>query len=92
MADIGGFAWRIGNAEKQLDRLEKIGEDVPVIRRDVEVVMRDIANLRREFTEDMKEQSEQLASFRRVYVATFTGLGLTLAGAVIAIIVTGGTP
>lgn len=52
----------------------------------IEQMVDDVAVIRR----DVELGKEELTKFRRVYVATFTGLGLTIAGAVIAIIVSGG--
>lgn len=71
-----GILWRISNAEKRLDDIEKYSREFPVIRRDLE-----------ELKVDMVELKEEVKNSKRatwaVFIAIF-GVGISLTANVIA--------
>lgn len=92
-------AWRVTVLERQVealqagqpavvaDRVTRLSNDVDALRREVQG---DMSSLRDEIQKGDKAQQDQIASFRRVFVTTFSGLGVVIAGAVVALIITGG--
>ena len=71
-----GVLWRVANAEKRIETIEKFATDIPVIRRDLE-----------ELKADMVELKDEVKNSKRatwaVFLAIF-GVGLSLTANVIA--------
>lgn len=95
------LSWRVTVLERELERLKAGQPDVVAER--VGMLSLRIGELKSEVNEDMGAMREemrerddarkkQIQSFQRIFVSVFTGLGLAVAGAVIAIILTGGSP
>lgn len=101
MSDIpaNSLAWRVTVLEREVERL-KAGQPEVVSER-VGMLSLRVAELKAEINEDMaalraqirtgdEAQAEQIRAFRRIFVGVFSALGVTVAGAVIALIITGG--
>lgn len=71
-----GILWRMANAEKRLDDIEKYAREFPVIRRDLETFRDDIAEIKEEV------KNSKRATWA-VFIAIF-GVGMALTANVIA--------
>jgi hypothetical protein len=86
--------------ERQMTGLQEGKPDVIAER--VGMMSLRLSELKAEFAEDMGAmraemrerdgaREKQIRGFQRIFVAVFTGVGVTITGAVLAIILTGGT-
>jgi uncharacterized small protein (DUF1192 family) len=95
------LSWRITVLEREVERLKAGQPDVVAER--VGMLSLRIGELKAEVNEDMtslrgemRERDEarerQIRAFQRIFITVFTGVGVAVTGAVVAIILTGGTP
>lgn len=93
------LSWRVTVLERELERLKAGQPDVVAER--VATLSARVSDLKRELNEDMaalrtemRERDETAAKavrdFRRIFVTVFTGVGIAVTGAVVALIITGG--
>lgn len=100
-AGSNSLQFRLTLLERELERLKELKLDVLSER--VGVLSLRITELRAEFVEDygdlrkeIRERDDaraaQIRGFQRIFVTVFTGVGIAVAVAVIAQLLSGGTP
>jgi len=80
--------WRVGRLEEEVRSLQAGKPEVIAER--VGMLSLRVTELRTEIVDDMEALRDQIKDFRRIFVGVFSALGVTVAAAVIALIVTGG--
>jgi len=88
------------NPNNVLWRLDRLEEDVralnagkpEVIAERVGMLSLRVTELRTEIETDMSALRDQIKDFRRIFVGVCSGLGVAIAVAVVAQVLTGGTP
>lgn len=93
------LAWRVAQLERKVDTLEAgqpavMAERVATLSRRMgelrDEVREDMASLREGMRERDEARAKQIRGFQRIFVAVFSGVGIAVAGTVIALVVTGG--
>jgi hypothetical protein len=95
------LSWRVTVLERQVQSLQEGKPDVVAER--VGMLSQRVTELRLEISEDMTalreeargrdhDRERQIRGFQRIFVGVFTGVGVAVTGAVVAIILSGGTP
>lgn len=101
MEPTNSLPWRVTVLEREVERLKAGQPDVVAER--VGMLSLRLSELKAEINDDMRAlreqikngdeaQAEQIRAFRRIFVGVFSALGVAVAGSVIALIITGGTP
>lgn len=103
MEPRNNLSWRVTVLERELERLRGLNLDVNaatfaerittltqrVAELRAELVV-DVSSLRTEMRERDEARASQIRGFQRIFVAVFTGVGVAITGAVVAIILSGG--
>jgi hypothetical protein len=95
------LVWRVAALERDIEKLKAGNPDVIAER--VGMLSLRVGELKAEISEDMTlmrdemrgrdhDRERQIRGFQRIFVGVFTGVGIAITGAVIAIILTGGPP
>lgn len=105
MEPRNNLSWRVTVMERELERLKELKLDVSAATFSERVGMLSIrvSELKAEINEDMgslkaemRERDEnrrkQIQGFQRIFIGVFTGVGIAITGAVVAIVLTGGSP
>lgn len=93
------LSWRITVLEREMEKLKEGKPDVVAervgmlslrfseLKAEIET---DMAGLREQIRIGDEAQAKQIKDFRRVFVGVFSALGVAVAAAVIALVITGG--
>lgn len=99
------LSWRVTVIERELERLKELKLDVnaATFAERIGTLSTRVGDLKSELASDMNSlrsemrerdfsREKQIRGFQRIFVGVFTGVGVAITGAVIAIILTGGHP
>lgn len=105
MEPRNNLSWRVTVIERELERLKELKLDVHVATFSERIGMLSlrVGELRGEFADDMGKlraemrerddaRKDQIRGFQRIFIGVFTGVGIAITGAVVAIVLTGGSP
>jgi hypothetical protein len=84
------LGWRVTVLERQIQALQEGKPDVIAER--VGMMALRLAEIQVEMRERDSARERQIRGFQRIFVGVFTGVGVAITGAVVAIILTGGAP
>ena len=80
-----GVLWRLGNAEKRLDAMAQVSNDLPVIRRDVQALREDL----REARDELKTVGERVDKLTLAVLGAVLTLAVFALGIAITLFTTG---
>lgn len=80
---------KAGRPEVVADRVENLALRVTELKNEIN---EDMTALRSEMRERDGNRERQIRGFQRIFVAVFSGVGIAVSGAVVAIVLSGGGP
>lgn len=81
---------RVRVLERQVDALIAGKPDVVADR--VQAMSGRVNDLRAEMKEELTDMRDEVRSLKRVFISVFSGVGVAIAAAIVALIITGGNP